>query len=80
MYKLFEFVVEWIPAIRNKAELFSVQKITFITAIAEKKIISVFCVSEGIVLATSVCGSSQIPVFFSLTLFSHGIHNRREKS
>ena len=52
MYKLFEFAVEWIPAIRNKAELSSVQKITFITAIADKKIISVFCVSGGIVLPT----------------------------
>ena len=58
MYKLFEFAVEWIPAIRNKAELSSVQKITFITAIADKKIISVFYVSGGIVLATSVCCSN----------------------
>ena len=52
MYKLFEFAVEWIPAIRNKAELSSVQKITCITAMADKKIISVFCVSGGIVLPT----------------------------
>ena len=57
MYKLFEFAVEWIPAIRNKAELSSIQKITFITAIADKKIITVFCVYRGIVLLTSVCCS-----------------------
>ena len=37
MYKLFEFAVEWIPAIRNKAELSSVQKIACITAMADKK-------------------------------------------
>ena len=42
--KLFEVAVEWIPANRNKAET-SVQKITYITAISDKKIISVFCVS-----------------------------------
>ena len=50
MYKLFEFAVEWIPAIKNKAEVSSVQKITCITAMADKKIISVFCVSGGKVL------------------------------
>ena len=38
----------------NKAELSSIQKITLITAIADEKIISVFCVSGGIVLPTSV--------------------------
>ena len=42
VYKLFEFVVEQIPAIRNKVEI---QKITCIIAIADKKIVSVFCVS-----------------------------------
>ena len=50
MYKLFEFAVEWIPAIRNKAELSSVQKITCITAMSDKKIISVFFASGSIVL------------------------------
>ena len=45
MYKIFEFAVEWIPAIRNKAEIIFSSKITCITAIADKKIISVFCVS-----------------------------------
>ena len=54
----FEFAVEWIPEIRYKAELSSVQKITSITAIADKKVISVFCVSEGIALSTSVCCSN----------------------
>ena len=58
VYKLFEFAGEWIPAIRNKAELFSIKKITFFTAIADKKIISVFCVYGGIVLPTSVCCSN----------------------
>ena len=58
MYTLFEFAFEWILAIRNKAELSSIQKITFITAIADKKLISVFCVSGGIVLATLVCCSN----------------------
>ena len=52
MYKLFEFAVEWIPAIRNKTESSSVQKITCITGMADKKIIIVFCVSGGIVLPT----------------------------
>ena len=45
VYKLFEFAVEWIPAIGNKAELSSVKKITCITAIADNKIMSVFYVS-----------------------------------
>ena len=52
MYKLFEFAVESIPAIRNKAKLSSVQKITCITAMTDEKIISVFCVPGGIVLPT----------------------------
>ena len=45
IYQLFEFVVEWIPLIRYKAEIYSVKKITCINAIADKKIIRVFCVS-----------------------------------
>ena len=45
-YKLFEFVVEWISAIRNKAE--TVHKIICITTIANTKI----------VLPTSVCSSN----------------------
>ena len=45
MYNLFEFAVEWIPAIRSKSELSSVQKITWIPAMADKKIISVFCIT-----------------------------------
>ena len=44
VYKLYAFAVECIPAVRNKTELSSVQKITCITAIADKKIINVFCV------------------------------------
>ena len=54
VYKLFKFAVEYILLIRNKAELPSVQEITYITAMADKKIISVFCVSGGIVQPTSV--------------------------
>ena len=38
-------------------QLSSIQKITFITAIADQKIIIVFCVSGGI-LPTSVCCSN----------------------
>ena len=45
IYKLFEFAVEWIPAIRNKPKLSWFQKISCITAITDKKMISVFCTS-----------------------------------
>ena len=45
VYKLFEFAVEWIHEIRNKAKLSPVQKITYITAIAYEKVMGVFCVS-----------------------------------
>ena len=37
----FEFAVEWIRAIRNKAELTAIQKITFITAIADKSTVQI---------------------------------------
>ena len=46
VYKLSEFAVEWIAAIRMKQKLSSVQKITCITAIADKKIGSILCVSR----------------------------------
>ena len=59
----------------TKQKLSSVHKITSITAIADKKVISVFCVSGGTVLTTSACCSNS---FFSLALFSPGIHNGRE--
>ena len=46
IHKLFEFAVEWIPGSRsNSQKLSSVQKLTCITAIADKKIIRVFCMS-----------------------------------
>ena len=45
VYKLFESAAEWIPAIRNKADLSSVQKFNCVTAIADKEIISIFCLS-----------------------------------
>ena len=54
IYSFFEFALKWIPAIRKKAELSSIQKITFITATADKKIISVLCLSGGNVLRASV--------------------------
>ena len=41
VYRFFEFAVEWIPAVRNKAEII----FTRITAIADKKLISLLCVS-----------------------------------
>ena len=48
VYKLFEFAVEWIPAIKKKQKLSSVQKITCITAIDDKKITSAFYVSGAL--------------------------------
>ena len=45
VYKLFESAAEWTPAIRNKADLSSVQKITCVTAAADKEIVSIFCLS-----------------------------------
>ena len=47
VYKLFEFAVQWIPLIRNKAVLSSVKKIHLYIAIADKKIKSLFCVPGG---------------------------------
>ena len=55
--KLFEFAVEWITATEIKHKLLSVQKITFITAIADKKIISAVCVF-AVFWSTSVYGSN----------------------
>ena len=46
VYKLFELAVEWIPLIRIKKKLFLAHKIIYITAVADKKMISVFSVSE----------------------------------
>ena len=43
--KLSEFAVEWIPAIKNKAEIIFNSKSTCITAINDTKIISIFCES-----------------------------------
>ena len=51
-----------------------------LTAVADKKTISVFCISGGIVLPTSGYCSNYIPIFFSLTLFSPAIRNTRGKS
>ena len=47
IYELFEFAVEWLPATERKQKLRSVQKITCITVIADKKI-SLFCVSGAL--------------------------------
>ena len=78
VYKLFEFAVEWIPLIRNKEVLSSVQKFTFITAIADKKITMVYCVF--CVFCISYLNLQfRLNSFFSLALFSPGIHNGREK-
>ena len=49
VYQLFESAAECVPAITNKADLSSVQKITCVTAIADKEIISIFCLS-GVLL------------------------------
>ena len=45
VYKLFEFAVERNPAIRNKTETILISKNHLHTAMTEKKIIRVFCVS-----------------------------------
>ena len=46
VYKLSEFTVEWIPSVRNKAgTVLSSKSHLHITATADKKIMSVFCVS-----------------------------------
>ena len=53
------WVCSWMNSpIRNKAELSSIQKATFITAIADKKITSVFCVFGCTVIPASVCCSN----------------------
>ena len=63
VYLLFEFAAEWFRAVRNKAELSPVLKITCITAIADKKIISVFCVSG--ILFSPLQSAVQIKDLFS---------------
>ena len=78
MYKLFEFAVEWIPTIRNKAELSSVQKFTCITAMADKRI-KVYSVCLG-VLCFPPKSVVQIKYLFSSAWLSCGIHDAREKS
>ena len=55
----------------------SVQKVTCITENANKKLISLFCVSRA-------CGPHlsrlfKLNSFFSLALFANAIHNGREK-
>ena len=54
--------------------LSSVQKLTCITAIADKKIISVFCVSGVLCSLPSLL--FKLNSFFSLALFSPGIHEK----
>ena len=54
----------------------SVPKITCITAIADKKIISVFCVSG--VFPPHLSLLLKLNSFLSLALFSAAIHNGRE--
>ena len=71
VYILFEFAIEWIPAIRNKTELSSVQKITCIIAIADKTCKYILCLDLFLLVKSNS--------FFSLALFSPGIQNGREK-
>ena len=61
-----------------KQKLFSVQKTTCITAIPDKKIISVYSVYLGY-CAPHLISLFSLNSFFSLALFSPGIHNWREK-
>ena len=60
-----------------KHKLSSVQKITCITAITDKKIKSAFCLSE--VLGSPPHVLFNLSSFFSLALLSLRIHNRRDK-
>ena len=72
-YQLSEFLQSEI-----KQKLSSVQKITCVTAIADKEIISIFCVSGYFAPHLSLL--FKLNSFFSVALFSLGIHNGREKS
>ena len=45
VYKIFGLAVEWILAIRNKAEIIFSSKNHCITAVTGKKVTSIFCVS-----------------------------------
>ena len=61
----------WVcSSIRNKAELSLIEKITFITAIADKKIIGVFCMSGVIVLRSGsrTAATSKIEHFVIIDL------------
>ena len=59
VYILFEFAIEWIPAIRNKTELSSVQKITCIIAIADKTCKYILCIWD-IILPAGPFSAGQI--------------------
>ena len=45
VYKFFQFAVEWILTIRNKAEIIFSLKNHMHTGITDKELITVFCVS-----------------------------------
>ena len=60
-------------------KLFLVQKVACITAMADKKIRTVFCSSGGF-CSPNLSLLFKLYTFFSLALFSSGIHNGREKS
>ena len=79
VYKLFEFAVEWFQQSEIKQKLSLVQKITCITAIANKKIISVFCVSG--VLCSPPQSAVQIRQFPQLgSIFSCNRKRKRKKA
>ena len=59
-----------------KQELSSVQKITCITTMADKRIISVFWPSGGY-CAPHLCLLLKLNSFLNLSLFSRGIYNGR---
>ena len=61
VYAVLEFAVEWIPGVKKKKQkLSSVQKTACITAIANKEMIIVFCISGVLCRPTSVCCSIEI--------------------
>ena len=79
VYKLFEFAVQWIPAVRNKAE------ITFGSKNHLNYCDSLLVNSKVDSLYMWYCAPHLSPLFklnsfFSLAPYSLGIHNRKQKN
>ena len=81
VYKLLSLQLNEFPQPEIKQK-YSVQKIACINAIGDKTITKCILCIWGIVLPTSFCCSNSfchLNSFFSLALFSPGIHNGRTK-